>query len=72
MGLEVVVFVVALLRLVFTRARLGGFWGRYGTGPALVVALGLAIALDDWMSHALGVWTPLDHLWRVAIYPYMI
>lgn len=65
------VFVVASIPLPFTGARLGGFWSRYGTGPALLVALGLAIALDDWVSHALGWWSPLDHLWKVAIYPVM-
>ncbi|MFC5366042.1 hypothetical protein [Salinirubrum litoreum] len=50
---------------------LGGLltW-RYGRRFQIaVVGLGLA-ALDDAVSHAFGVWTPLDHLWGVwwAIY----
>jgi hypothetical protein len=50
---------------------LGGLvtW-RYGRRFRIaVVGLGLA-ALDDAVSHAFGVWTPLDHLWGVwwAVY----
>jgi hypothetical protein len=50
---------------------LGGLvtW-RYGRRFQIaVVGLGLA-ALDDAVSHAFGVWTPLDHLWGVwwAVY----
>lgn len=63
------VFVVVSIPLPFTGARLGGFWSRYGTGPTVFVVLGLAVALDDWVSHALGVWTPLDWIWNVYIYP---
>lgn len=43
---------------------------RYGRRFQLgVVVLGVA-ALDDAVSHAFGVWTPLDHVWGVwwAIY----
>lgn len=38
---------------------------RYGRRFQLgVVVLGVA-ALDDAVSHAFGVWTPLDHIWGV-------
>ena len=62
---------VVSIPLPFTGARLGGFWSRYGTEPTAVVVLGLVIALDDWVSHALGAWTPLDWVWGAFIYPVM-
>ena len=30
----------------------------------LAVSIGLLIALDDWLSHALGIWTPLNAFWE--------
>jgi len=37
---------------------------------ATVAILGLLVALDDWLSHALGVWTPLDAAFHRAMqYP---
>ena len=51
--------------------QIGGFRSRYGRGHALVVGLGLVVAFDDWVSHALGIWTPLDWFWHIAIYPIM-
>ena len=53
-------FVVVSTQFPFTEALAGSFWTRYGTGPTIFVLLGLAVALDDWVSHALGWWTLLD------------
>lgn len=40
------------------------------TGWVMVLA-GLAIALDDALSHSLGIPTPLDLLWKKVIYPWL-
>jgi len=37
--------------------------------PAVAVALGGLVALDDWTTHATGVWAPLEYVWRDIIYP---
>lgn len=37
--------------------------------PAVAVSLGGLVALDDWTTHATGVWAPLEYLWRDVIYP---
>lgn len=51
--------VVALWAFVFV-------WRVYPRlGSALALA-GLLVALDDWISHALGWWTPLDAGWTVV------
>jgi len=34
------------------------------TGGAVLCGVGLLFALDDYLSHAFGVWTPLDALWN--------
>lgn len=36
---------------------------------SLAVAVGGLVALDDWITHATGVWAPLEHVWRDIIYP---
>lgn len=42
-------------------------WPTYpGTGAAMTL-IGLLIAIDDAISHAFGVWTPLDWLWNEFI-----
>jgi len=38
-------------------------WPRYPRIGATMTLLGLAIATDDAVSHAFGVWTPLDWGW---------
>lgn len=35
-------------------------WSDYPTRWRIVAGLGLAVMADDWLSHALGIWTPLD------------
>lgn len=37
--------------------------------PAVAVVLGGLVALDDWTTHATGVWAPLEYVWRDIIYP---
>ncbi|WP_227354532.1 hypothetical protein [Haladaptatus salinisoli] len=42
---------------------------RYGTRWRGVVVLFALVALDDVLSHAFGVWTPLDWLWKTYLLP---
>lgn len=39
-------------------------WPTYPATGAVSVLIGLLIALDDAVSHAFGVWTPLDWVWN--------
>lgn len=39
--------------------------------PRRVLIVALLLALDDWLSHALGLWTPADWLWTVGLAPVM-
>ena len=41
----------------------GGMWSGYPLVWRAVAFLGLYIAADDAVSHAFGVWTPLDAGW---------
>lgn len=72
--LGVVVVGLAVVRSVSLPVigiQIGGFRSRYGRDHAIVVLVGLVVAFDDWVSHAFGIWTPLDWIWGVAIYPIM-
>ncbi|WP_231184710.1 hypothetical protein [Haladaptatus sp. DYF46] len=40
-------------------------WRGYPWRVQAGYALALAVAWDDGLSHALGIWTPLDWFWRV-------
>lgn len=56
---------VALIGLLLP----GGIWTSYhwlARGSALA---GVAIAADDVLEHALGLWTPLDAVFEHVIYP---
>lgn len=44
-------------------------WDLYPVTGAAMVLVGLAVAVDDAVSHALGWPTPLDLLWTHALYP---
>jgi hypothetical protein len=44
-------------------------WDLYPVTGAGMVILGLLVAADDVVSHALGWPTPLDLLWRRVIHP---
>lgn len=39
-------------------------WPFYAETGAVMVLVGLLVALDDALSHAFGIWTPLDWVWR--------
>jgi len=54
--LTLVGLLLALLGVVWP----GGMWSTYPLGWRLVALLGVAIGLDDAVSHAFGWWTPLD------------
>ncbi|MFC4450098.1 hypothetical protein [Halorussus aquaticus] len=47
------------------------FWWRYGLFARTVLVVGLFVAWDDVLSHALGWRTPLDALWIRYLYPYV-
>jgi hypothetical protein len=47
----------------------GYVWPYYDVVGALGALIGVAIAADDVLSHALGVPTPLDWLWGRVLYP---
>ncbi len=44
-------------------------WDLYPVTGAAMVLVGLAVALDDALSHAFGVPTPLDLLWGRLLFP---
>lgn len=44
-------------------------WDLYPVTGAGLVLVGLAVAVDDALSHAFGIPTPLDWLWNRIIYP---
>lgn len=46
-------------------------WEYYPVTGASMAGLGLLIAADDFVSHAFGVPTPLDLIWKKAIIPLM-
>jgi len=46
-------------------------WPHYPQMGATGTLLGLLIALDDAVSHAFGVPTPLDWTWAHYVYPHM-
>lgn len=39
-------------------------WPLYPSAGASMTVLGMLIAADDVLSHAFGVWTPLDWVWE--------
>jgi hypothetical protein len=56
---------------VATLAAMRPRWWRYGVVPQTALLLGLLVAWDDALSHALGWRTPLDSLWARHLYPYV-
>jgi len=53
---------LALGLLALLRPMWADEWPQYHRFSIAVLFL---LALDDWASHALGLWTPADHLFRV-------
>lgn len=45
----------------------GDFYTTYGKLPTLILLLCLLIAWDDALSHAFGIWTPLDAIWNQIV-----
>jgi hypothetical protein len=42
-------------------------WTCYPVRWRVVAVVGALVAADDWISHALGVWTPLDWFWHAYL-----
>ena len=57
--------VLAGLLLASTAFVARSFWRGYPLAFQVAVAVGLLVALDDALSHAFGIWTPLDWLFKV-------
>jgi len=49
----------------------GWFWSTVSLPVRVAAVVAVLVALDDAVSHAFGVWTPLDALWKIAIYPFV-
>lgn len=43
-------------------------WPYYPAAGALLTLVGMAVGLDDVLSHAFGIWTPLDWVWQVWLH----
>lgn len=63
--------VLILLALATALSLFRPFWWRYGLVSRGVLAIGLFLAWDDAVSHALGWWTPMDSVWARYLYPYV-
>jgi len=50
----------------------GGVWSQYPLQWRLVALVGLLVALDDAISHGLGVWTPFDWAWNAYLLPLIL
>lgn len=48
------------------------FWWSVPTGHRAAAVVGLLVALDDAVEHALGIPTPLDQFWRGWLYPVVV
>lgn len=48
----------------------GGMWSVYPLRMRAVALFGAAVSLDDLLSHAFGIWTPLDGGWQF-VWPYL-
>jgi hypothetical protein len=59
---------LSLLALLAPFARMG-YWSDVSVALRVAAVLAVLVALDDVVSHALDVWTPLDWFWSVAMYP---
>ncbi len=46
-------------------------WDLYPVTGATMTVIGTVILVDDVISHAFGIPTPLDELWSRVIYPIM-
>jgi hypothetical protein len=63
--------VLVLLGAATAIAVVRPFWWRTTLLARSLLFLGLLVAWDDALSHALGWQTPLDQLWAEYLYPYV-
>jgi hypothetical protein len=47
----------------------GGIWSSYPLRWRVLALVAALVALDDAVSHAFGVWTPVDWLWKTGVAP---
>lgn len=59
-------FYIGLIVAAFGFASVWPYYSVTGSGMALI---GLLIALDDVVEHTTNLPTPLDQLWKRALYP---
>lgn len=50
----------------------GGVWASYPVGWRGLALLAVLVALDDAVSHAFGIWTPVDWAWRAYLLPVLV
>jgi hypothetical protein len=62
--------VLALLGIATASVLTRPFWWRSGLLARSSLLLGLFVAWDDALSHALGWRTPLDRVWAEHLHPY--
>ncbi|MFC4551884.1 MULTISPECIES: hypothetical protein [Halorussus] len=63
--------VLVTLGIAAALAALRPYWWRVGMTTHWALLVGLFVALDDAVSHALGWRTPLDSIWAEYLYPYV-
>jgi hypothetical protein len=63
--------VLAVLAAATVIAILRPYWWHASLGARAALFLGLFVAWDDALSHALGWRTPLDAIWVEYLYPYV-
>jgi hypothetical protein len=44
-------------------------WPYYPEAGAAMTIVGTLVLIDDVVSHAFGVWTPLDAVWKRVLWP---
>ena len=64
-GLSLLALLVGLLAPVVRM----GYWSDVCLALRVAAVVAVMVVLDDVVSHAFGVWTPLDWFWSVALYP---
>lgn len=62
--------VLVLLGVATASAVFRPYWWRNSLPTQFALLVGLFVAWDDALSHALGLQTPLDELWVEYLYPY--
>lgn len=71
-GLGAFLTLTGCLAATISLARSSLWWTKYPARPHIVAMAGAFVALDDAVSHAFGVWTPVDFLWRAFVYKLLV